>query len=97
MFTPTSYRSVCAIVNVGTTPITVSAVFRDFQTGADITLYNQCPVAPATLAPGAGCITYADFKQSGYCQFQSSSSRVRANIVLLNQLGFEVVAMPATK
>src|SRR5262249_20230343 len=57
LFTPVSSSSVgqflsCIITNVGTTPTTASARLLDFPTGNDLSAATNCPVKPATLAPG---------------------------------------------
>ena len=97
-YAPNGRRLSCSIVNVGTGPIQVTGALRNFDDGKDITYLNYCPTPPSTLAPGAGCIIHGPLgPNGGYCQFNASSSRVRANLVLHDQLGWEILSVTATK
>jgi len=103
LFTPVSASNTnqfmaCIITNVGTSPAIVDARLLGFPTGNDITQFTSCPTKPATLAPGASCSASLTAFASGYCQFDSSSSKVRG--VLLTEFiggGGVVSALPATK
>lgn len=103
LFTPVSSSSVgqflsCIITNVGTTPTTASARLLDFPTGNDLSAATNCPVKPATLAPGASCRAALSAFASGYCQFDASSSKVRGVLLTGTIGGGSVVAvLPATK
>jgi hypothetical protein len=103
LFTPVSASSngqflACIITNVGTSPAIVSARLLDFSTGNDITQSSSCPAKPATLAPGASCSAALTAFASGYCQFDSSSSKVRGVLLTRNVGGGSVVnTLPATK
>src|SRR5262249_753369 len=103
LFTPVSSASVgqflsCILTNVGTTPITASARLLDFPTGNDITAATNCPVKPATLAPGASCRAALTAVAGGYCQFDASSSKVRG-VLFTGTVGSDsvVALLPATK
>ena len=91
-----SNQIVCNIVNAGTKPIEVSASVRRALDGGDISLGSDCPVSPATLAPGAGCEALGATGNTGYCHFTSMSSKVRAALVVRN--GTDILStLPATK
>ena len=89
----------CAIVNVSTSPIVVTAAVESFPAGNDITIQSICPIPPATLGPGQGCFVNASQAGSnaGYCHFTASSSRVRANLILFGSNGDIVTSLPATR
>jgi uncharacterized protein YdbL (DUF1318 family) len=92
-------RLACVIVNVSASAITVSARMRALNTGADIAYADLCPKNGATLAPGTGCIVWGHHvgAYAGYCQFTSSSSRVRANLLIMTVAGDTLLSVPATK
>jgi hypothetical protein len=89
----------CAIVNVGATPIVVTAAVQSFPAGNDITVQSICPVPPATLAPGTGCFVNASQvgANAGYCHFTASSSRVRGDLIVFGSNGEIVASLPATR
>ena len=87
-------RLICTIVNVGTSPATISVALREFSTGADVSLLYHCP---ETLNPGVGCNVFGDLGEEGYCQFKSNSSKVRAVIIHTDNWGNEKIVLPATK
>src|SRR5262245_15726501 len=90
---------VCSIVNAGTKPIEVSATPRKTVDGSDLSLGAGCPASPATLAPGAGCLTLASTGNSGYCHFTATSSKVRAALLIRNGADVSDIlsTLPATK
>jgi len=86
----------CVIVNVGTQPIQVSAKLQSYWDGSDITVATSCQ---GTLAPGTGCNASGSNNAvvDGYCHFTSSSSKVRAALLVYNS-SYEVTStLPATK
>jgi hypothetical protein len=92
----------CTIVNVGTRPIEVSARLQRFPDGSDISSGGlPCPVPPATLAPGEGCLVGTlSFGQlvRGYCHFTTTSSKVRADLLVYDNSTLAVTStLPATK
>ena len=89
----------CTIVNVGSTPAVVSASARNMADGSDMTGTDICPKAPATLAPGSACFSYTNQVgvHSGYCHFTSTSSKVRANLIVFGTNGDVTSTMPATR
>ena len=89
----------CTIVNVGSTPTVVSASVRNMVDGSDLTVTDICPQAPATLAPGTACISYSSQAgaHSGYCHFTSTSSKVRANLMIFGTNGDVLTTIPATR
>ena len=103
-FTPVSQSQIgevfyCTIVNVGSTPAVVSASVRAMTDGSDLTVSATCPQAPATLSPGTACFSFASQSgaQSGYCHFTSTSSKVRANLIIFGTNGDVVTTTPATR
>jgi hypothetical protein len=104
LFTPMSQglngqRIMCAIVNVGTSPVQVSAAVRHWGSGADISFTNVCPPPPAAVPPGESCYVQTDAVgiHTAYCHFKTSSSRVRANLIVFDS-NFEILAtLAATK
>ena len=89
----------CTIVNVGSTPAVVSASVRNMVDGSDLTVTDICPKAPATLAPGTACISYSSQAgaHSGYCHFTSTSSKVRANLMIFGSNGDVLTTITATR
>ena len=89
----------CTIVNVGSTPVVVSASVRSMTDGSDLTVTDTCQPAPATLAPGTACIAYSSQSgvHSGYCHFTSTSSKVRANLMIFATNGDVLTTIPATR
>jgi hypothetical protein len=103
-FTPVSSSQdgtaiTCAIVNVGTTPIVVSAAVQQMTDGSDITNTTICPPSPGTLPPGAACFAYTTQVGShlGYCHFTTSSSKVRGDLIIFGTNGDVMVTIPATR
>ena len=102
-FTPVSQSQdqplYCTIVNVGSTPAVVSASVRSMMDGSDLTVTDVCPKAPATLAPGTACFSYTSQlgAHSGYCHFTSTSSKVRANLIIFGSNGDVLTTTPATR
>ena len=85
----------CVIVNVGTQPIQVSAKLQSYWDGSDVTAQTNC----GTLAPGTGCNASGSTNGvvDGYCHFTTSSSKVRAAMLVYNS-SYEVTStLPATK
>jgi hypothetical protein len=104
LFTPMSTSDVgqyinCVTANVGTKPIEVSATIRNANDGSDVTFGSTCPASPATLDPGTACssITQLNSPTAGYCQFTTSSSKVRAALLVRNGNFFVTSSLPATK
>src|SRR5262245_14181188 len=104
LFTPLSQALIgqeimCAIINTGTSAIQVSADIRHFASGVDMTATSNCPSPPATLAPGATCFAQTNTVgvHPGYCHFKSSSSRVRANLIVFDANSEIRATVPATK
>ena len=75
---------ICTIINVGTGPTTISVALREFATGADVSDLNHCP---ETLPPGGGCHVFGKQGEQGYCHFKSSSSKVRAVVLVAVRRG----------
>ena len=103
-FTPVSQSQsgqtlYCTIVNVGATPAAVSASVRSMLDGSDLTAINICQPPPATLAPGTACFAYASQSstQSAYCHFTSTSSKVRANLIVFASNGDVLTNIAATR
>ena len=103
-FTPVSQSQTgevfyCTIVNVGSTPAAVSASARSMVDGSDLNVSGNCPKAPATLAPGTACFSYSSQSgaQSAYCHFTSTSSKVRADLIIFGTNGGVLDTMPATR
>ena len=103
-FTPVSQSQngetlYCTIVNVGSTPAVVSASVRSMMDGSDLTVIDTCPQPPATLAPGIACFSYTSQSgaHSGYCHFTSTSSKVRANLIIFGTNGDVLTTTPATR
>jgi hypothetical protein len=102
-FTPFSQaqpgsRLSCGIVNTGTKPIAVSAAVQDYFVGSDITASTTCPVSPATLAPGTGCVSSTDSAGNvGYCHFTTASSKAHAALSVVNGAGDVTSTLAATK
>ena len=103
-FTPVSQAQdgtslYCAIVNVGAAPATVSATVQSMVDGTDITAINVCPQSPATLAPGAACFSYSSQSgaHQGYCHFTTSTTKVRANLIIFGTNGDVLTTIPATR
>jgi hypothetical protein len=105
LFTPPSQSvggsgtiMLCYIVNVGTKPIEVSATVRNYHDSSDMSHPSfQCP---ATLAPGEGCNTVGPSGgiHTGYCHFTTTSSKVRAALLVVNAFTGDVTsAFAATK
>ena len=88
----------CMLVNAGTAPIQVTNTVHNAM-GTDISGGNNCPTPPATLDPGAACFTVLTTggQLPVYCRFTSSSSKVRASLVLRGANGTYVSIVPATK
>jgi hypothetical protein len=89
----------CAIVNVSSSPIVVTAAVESFIDGSDITAQAVCPVPPSTLAPGHGCFANASQlgAHAGYCHFTASTTRVRGNLIVFGSNGEIVASAPATR
>jgi hypothetical protein len=91
-------RITCGIVNTGTKPIEVSSTVQDYFGASDITASTTCPVGPATLAPGTGCVSSSNNAGNvGYCHFTTASSRVRAALLVVNSSGDVTSTLAATK
>jgi hypothetical protein len=85
----------CVIVNVGTKPIEVSAKVQSYWDGSDITTVTACG---GSLAPGAGCAAISHGSgANGYCHFTTTSSRVRAALLVYNSNQEVTSTLPATK
>ena len=102
LFTAASHTTdgsmlVCLIVNVGTKPSEVSATLQAYLDGSDITTGESC--LPGPLAAGHGCSAHGSPSgiQSGYCHFTTTSSKVRAALLVYNSNGDVTSALPATK
>jgi hypothetical protein len=104
LFTPNSQATDgsvirCSITNPGTRPVEVTATILD-QSGNDITNSGNCYGNPATLDPGKVCSRNSaipDFK-SGYCHFTTTSSKVRAALLIVDSnSGVVTSAFGATK
>jgi hypothetical protein len=89
---------VCVLTNVDKMPITVTVQLFQDQTGKPEPSSNDCPVPPATLAPGTGCQAQLVANIQAYCVVTTSSAKVRAALDLFNGTtsALEVV-VPATK
>jgi len=89
----------CAIVNVSSSPILVTAAVESFIDGSDMTVQSVCPIPPATLAPGHGCFSNASQvgAHAGYCHFTASTTRVRGNLIVFGSNGEIVASVPATR
>jgi hypothetical protein len=96
--------AVCSVSNVGTTPINVTVTLID-ALGAVVTSpgVNNCAnnfggVLPAGLACESFVTTPAgidsDFVR---CSVESSSSKIRAALIVLDSTGAMVASVPATK
>jgi hypothetical protein len=103
-FTPVSQSQVgatmyCAIVNVGSTPAVVSANVLSMVDGSDITALHNCVPSPGTLPPGHACFGYTDQNNvsSGYCHFTSSTTKVRADLIVFGSTGEVLTTIPATR
>jgi hypothetical protein len=103
LFTPFSQaqpgiRLSCGIVNTGTKPIEVSATVQDYFVGSDITASTTCPVSPATLPAGTGCVSATNTAGNvGYCHFTTASSKVHAALLVVNGSGDVTSTLEATK
>jgi len=86
----------CVIVNVGTRPNEVSATVQSYWDGSDISAGTTCQ---KTLAAGAGCHTSGSSSgtQVGYCHFTTTSSKVRAGLLVYNSNYDVTSTLPATK
>jgi hypothetical protein len=88
----------CGIVNTGTKPIEVSAAVQDFNVGSDITVVTTCPVSPATLPAGTGCVAATNTAGNlGYCHFTTASSKVHAALLVVNSTGDVTSTLEAAK
>jgi len=87
----------CVIVNVGTRPIEVSATLQKYVDGSDMTTGESC--LPGPLPAGAGCMAHGSPSgiQGGYCHFTTTSSKVRAALLVYNSNGDVTSTLPATK
>ncbi len=67
----------CAIANVSTSPVAVTATITD-QAGTDITNSGNCYGNPAVLDPGKLCFVESGIPgwKLGYCHFTASCSKV---------------------
>jgi len=103
LFTPYSQaqpgsRLACGIVNTGTRPIEVSAAVQDYWVGSNITGATTCPVPPATLDPGTGCVSASNNTGNvGYCHFTTATTKVRAALSVVNATGDVTSTIAATK
>jgi hypothetical protein len=89
---------VCSVTNVDTKPITLTVEVVDADGATVVPVANECPVAPATLAPRETCFLYAPINARVSCRVTSSSKKIRAALNLLNgtTAALEVQA-PATR
>jgi hypothetical protein len=90
---------ICFITNRDTRPITVTLQLFDIQSGTPVPNGTYtCPLPPATLPPGTGCVDRVAPNAQAYCVVTSSSPKVRAALGLFNgsTAALEVV-VPATK
>jgi hypothetical protein len=89
----------CIITNIDNKPITVTGQLFDFLNGMPQSpSSNNCPVPPATLAPGTGCQVVAQANAKAYCVVTTSSTKVRAALDLFDATTATlVVQAPATK
>jgi hypothetical protein len=86
----------CFVTNIDTRPATISVKFTS-QFGGDYTALGGGG-CPASLPPGQTCIAEPAYLDYCYCSVTSSTSKIRAAMVLLdgatNQTDVEV---PATR
>ena len=88
----------CGIVNTSTKPIEVSAAIQDYSTGSDITGLTTCPVSPATLPAGTGCVAATNTAGNvGYCHFTTATSKVHAARLVVNSTGDVTSTLEAAK
>jgi hypothetical protein len=84
----------CYITNIDTRPATISVKFTDFF-GDDQTQNLGCPT---TLGPSESCYMQPLNPTSVYCSVTSSTSRIRAAMVVFNGTTLSMDAeVPATK
>jgi hypothetical protein len=89
---------VCFITNLDTRPITVTLQLFDILSGTPVPGTDTCPLPPATLPPGTGCVDRVAPNAQAYCVVTSSSPKVRAALGLFNgPTGALEVVVPATK
>ena len=103
LFTPSSQATDgtilrCSITNPGTKPVAVTATILD-QVGNDITNSGNCYGNPAILDPGKVCSMESEIPgfKGGYCHFTTSSSKVRAALLVIGNGGVVMSALAATK
>jgi hypothetical protein len=88
----------CGIVNTGTKPIEVAATVQDYFVGSDITGATTCPLSPATLPAGTGCVASTNAAGNvGYCHFTTASSKVHAALLVVNSSGDVTSTLEAAK
>ena len=88
----------CLITNIDKKPIAVTAQLFDPTFGNPVApVSNNCPVPPATLAPGSGCIVNAGANRIVYVVVTTSSAKVRAALDVFDAAGSLQVHIPATK
>ena len=91
-------RPLCVITNIDKKPITITVQLLDLGGTPQTPTFNNCPVPPATLAPGSVCEVQVAANTQAYCVVTASSSKVRAALDLFNgTTGALEVVIPATK
>ena len=86
----------CMVANASTSPIQVQISVIN-ETGTDVALGSDCP--PPGLAPGAICYRMAAGLNaaSAYCRITTSSSKVRASLIVRATTGEIITVLPATR
>jgi hypothetical protein len=89
----------CALTNIDTKPVTVTAVGLVGETGVDVIPGFDSCTGIAALGPRATCLVRAPTGQDAYCSFDVKGSKVRAaGIVRESGAPFTVEhTVPATK
>ena len=91
-------QPLCLITNIDKKPITVTAQLFEPNGNPVTPVNNGCPVPPATLAAGSGCIVTGPPNFIVYAVVSTSSEKVRAALDVINgTTGALEVHIPATK
>ena len=85
----------CTVTNVGTTPVTVTVTWNDFNGSPIVPNAESCSFWSG--APGSSCVVGLGLGGDGSCIIDSSSSKVRAMVAIYNNSGGVDAVIPATK
>jgi hypothetical protein len=85
---------VCTTTNVGASDAEVSIDAFDMNGAVVAPAFDNCPVPPATLAPGMTCFQTLSAAEDARCSF-TSKAKMRASLQLLES-SLITLAIPAT-